>query len=209
MSSRLLALLVASCLTGCNGATVPTAAGSTSFTAAAGANAPAAAAPAAAAPAAAATAVIASANGLSFTRDDAEAFLDAFQFSLEQVGRPKTFTAAEREELIKGLAQNFAKQPAAAQQELVKARATWTATKAAWATTAQAEQRAFVKGVLGIAVGEPAAAQLTGEAGAGGGGEATGGDPWAAEAKDKCENGSFEDQMFYCHGVQTPTVSPW
>lgn len=171
----------------------------------AGCASPTGAAAGATATATASTAVLATANGLSLTRDDAEAFIDAFQFSLEQIGRPKTFTAAEREELIKGLAQNFPKQPAAAQQAVVKARATWTATKAAWATTDPLEQQSFVDGVLAIAVGEDGAAQLTGR---GGTGAAGGGDAWADEAKDKCENGNFDDQMFYCHGVITPSV-PW
>lgn len=72
---------------------------------------------------------------------------------------------------------------------------------------------AYVDGVLAIGLGDQAAANLTGRqtASASGSGSAKvssgGGDPWAAEAKEKCGNGSYEDKMFYCHGVITPSVS--
>ncbi len=150
--------------------------------------------------------VLASANGHSLTRDNAEAFVDALQFALGEIGRPKTFSQSEREQLIQGLAQNFATQPAEAQREVVKARETWTATRANWPTTSAADRQAFVDGVLAIAVGEQSAAQLTGRGGKPAG---SGGDSWSAEAKEKCENGSYEDKMFYCYGVVTPPAPSW
>lgn len=152
--------------------------------------------------------VLASANGYTLTRDNAEAFVDAFQFVLGEIGRPKTFSASEREQLIQGLAESYARQGLDAQAGVARARETWTSTRANWDAASTAERQAFVDGVLVIAVGEQGAAQLTGR---GGGSTASsgGGDSWAAEAKEKCENGSYEDKMFYCHGVITPSAPSW
>lgn len=152
--------------------------------------------------------VLASANGYTLTRDNAEAFVDAFQFVLGEIGRPKTFSASEREQLIQGLAESYARQGLDAQAGVARARETWTSTRANWDAASTAEHQAFVDGVLVIAVGEQGAAQLTGRGG-GSTGSSGGGDSWAAEAKEKCENGSYEDKMFYCHGVITPSAPSW
>lgn len=221
----LLALVLASTLAGCTagatataGAPVPVPASGGLFGNQGAAAVPAAGttasagAPIAGGATAAGTTTLATGAAGTLTRDGADAFVDAFQFSLAQAGKPKTFTAAEREQLIQTLAAGYAKATPQVQASLANARATWTQAQANWAAATPQEQAAFVDGVLAIGVGEQGAAQLTGRAaatgtGTGGGEASGGGDSWSQEAKEKCENGSYEDKMFYCHGVITPSVS--
>ena len=213
-----LALLAATGLTGCNtppgvaaaANIAPPAAGFGSTinggtpavpAATAGAAAGAGTALGGAAPTAAAGATIATANGLTLTQDNLDAYLDALDFSLAQVGQTAKLTAAQRTQIAAGLGAGFAKLKPVEQQALVTARAAWTATQARWATMSPAEQKAFVSDVLTIGVGEAKAKELLG-----GGGSASGGGSGGGKAD--CEQGNFDDQMFNCYGIITPSV-PW
>src|SRR5690606_22405660 len=119
----------------------------------------------------------------TLTQDDATAFVEALEFVLAQIGYAYQFTAADRQQMLGALAQNF---PAAEQMDqlvLADARTIWDRVKVNWPTASAADQREFALGVLILAFGEEAVASWVGPTG-GGGGQALG-------AGGQCT--SFED----------------
>lgn len=90
----------------------------------------------------------------TLTRDDAEAFIEALEFVLAQIGYPYTFPDAERAEVLRTLAANF---PYAAQTDqlvLADARAIWERVLSNWEAASDDDRREFALGVLVLAFGE-------------------------------------------------------
>ena len=119
----------------------------------------------------------------SLTRDNALAFIEAFEFALEQVGYAYRFTDAEREQLLQAIVQEFPKAEQMDQVVLSHAREIWTRVQANWPRASDAEKREFLLGVFILAFGEEAVQQWVGPSGGGGQGQALG--------SGSC--GSFED----------------
>lgn len=148
-------------------------------------------------------------DGLSLTRDNALALVEATDFVFTKLGKSSGL-AGKQEEAIQALVRAWPTLSAQERQGLTQARATYTQATQNWEALGPEGQLEFAQAVLGVSVGQAAANQLlapfTGQGGgqtnAGNGGG--GGDPWAQEAADKCKNGSYEDQLFYCHGVISP-----
>lgn len=119
----------------------------------------------------------------SLTRDNALAFIEAFEFALIQVGYAYRFTDAEREQLLQAVVQAFPQAEQMDQVVLSHAREIWTRVQANWPRASEAERREFILGVFILAFGEEAVQQWVGPTGSGGQGQALG--------TDSC--GSFED----------------
>ena len=117
------------------------------------------------------------------TRDNALAFIEAFEFALEQVGYTYRFTEAEREQLLGAIVQEFPEADQMDQVVLSHAREIWTRVKQQWPYAPEAERREFLLGVFVLAFGEEAVQQWVGPGGSGGQGQALG--------AESC--GTFED----------------
>lgn len=109
------------------------------------------------------------------TRDNADAFVDALQFSLQQAGFSGVFTAAEREQIVQAVAQNFGTLSPDEQQVLTQARFVWNRVQQNWSSASPAEQQEFVLGVFTLAFGEAYVRQQLGTSAGGGGGGGAGG----------------------------------
>ncbi len=127
--------------------------------------------------------VIVQGQHASLTRDNALAFIEAFEFALEQVGYAYRFTDAEREQLLSAIVQEFLRAKQMDQVVLSRAREIWTRVQANWPRASDAEKREFLLGVFVLAFGEEAVQQWVGPSGGGGQGQALG--------SGSC--GSFED----------------
>lgn len=111
----------------------------------------------------------------ALTRDNAEAFVDALEFSLQQAGFAARFGDADRRQMLDALAANFAALGPADQTVLAQAREVWTRVQANWASASPAEQREFVLGVFVLAFGDEAVQQALSAGGGGAGGAGAGG----------------------------------
>jgi hypothetical protein len=106
----------------------------------------------------------------ALTRDNAEAFVEALEFSLQQAGFAARFSDADRRQMLDALAANYGTLGPADQAVLAQAREVWTRVQANWASASPAEQREFVLGVFVLAFGDEAVQQALSAGGAGGGG---------------------------------------
>ena len=142
--------------------------------------------------------VIAQGTVANLTQDNALAFIEALEFSLQQAGYAYTFTDADYQQLLQVIVQAY---PQAEQQEqavLAQAREIWSRVQVNWAAASLAEQREFVLGVFVLAFGEEYVNQLLGQAGGGGGGGSGGGG--ACTDIDSCmsayaDPGTMQDTM--------------
>lgn len=142
---------------------------------------------------AAAGEVLAEGSGGDLTRGGADAFVDALQFTLNQLGKPADFDDPSRAQIRDALADHFGGFPPPVQADLANARAIVDHYVHAWPTLGGEERHDFAYTVLAIAFGEQAAADALGMdrdgTGSGGGGAfvlpdvdapAPGSDCWAA-----------------------------
>jgi hypothetical protein len=111
----------------------------------------------------------------AFTRDAADAYIEALEFTLGEVGQPTTFDAGQREQIQEALAAGFPDLPADVQVDLVNVRPVWTRLRAAWSTLAPQAKQEFAYYILALAYGEQAAASALGLQ-VGAAGESGGGD---------------------------------
>jgi hypothetical protein len=129
----------------------------------------------AAPPRAADSDVLAQGPGGAFTRDAANAYIEALEFTLSEIGQPTTFDAGQRGQIHGALAAGFPNLPAEVQVDLVNARPLWTQYRAAWGTLAPQAKQEFVHYILALAYGEQVAANAlglnTGDAEESGGGD--------------------------------------
>jgi hypothetical protein len=120
---------------------------------------------------AAADEVLAEGSGGDLTREGADAFVDALQFTLEQLGRPADFDDPSRAKIRDALASHFGGFPPDVQGNLANARAIVDHYLQAWPRLGGEERHEFAYAVLAIAFGEQAAADALGgsQGGASGG----------------------------------------
>lgn len=106
--------------------------------------------------------VIASGNAANLTQEAFEAYYEALQFCLDQIGANTTYGDAEKQQ-IKGLmVAAFPTLPPETQTALATARETWQQYQAAWPVLGIDEKKAFAFDVLGLAYGEATAAEALG-----------------------------------------------
>ena len=98
----------------------------------------------------------------AFTRDAADAYIEALEFTLSEIGQPTTFDADQRRQIHGALAAGFADLPAEVQVDLANARPLWTQYRSAWATLPPQAKQEFAYYILALAYGEQAAAQALG-----------------------------------------------
>ena len=118
--------------------------------------------------------VIAQGSYGTLTQDNALAFIEALEFSLQQVGYTSTFSAADRQQLLQALTQNYAQGEPSDQAVLAQARLVWNQVQNNWTVASDADKRQFIIGVFILAFGPEAVQQAMGTGG-GGAGAAGGG----------------------------------
>jgi hypothetical protein len=106
--------------------------------------------------------VLAEGAGGAFTRDAANAYLEALEFTLGEIGQPTTFDPGQREQIQGALAAGFPDLPAEVQVDLVNVRPLWTRFRAAWGTLAPQAKREFAYYILALSYGEQVAANALG-----------------------------------------------
>jgi hypothetical protein len=106
--------------------------------------------------------VLAQGVGGAFTRDAADAYIEALEFTLGELGQPTTFDAGERRQIHGAIAAGFPDLPAEVQVDLVNARPLWTQYRSAWGTLSPQAKQEFAYYTLALAYGEQAAAQALG-----------------------------------------------
>jgi hypothetical protein len=98
--------------------------------------------------------ILAQGQYASLSQDNALAFIEALEFSLNQVGYSHRFTETDYEQLLQALTQSF---PGADQQDqavLSQARDIWTRVSANWSTASDDDKKEFILGVFILAFGE-------------------------------------------------------
>jgi hypothetical protein len=126
--------------------------------------------------------VLAEGVGGAFTRDAADAYIEALEFTLGELGQATTFDAGERGQIHGALAAGFADLPAEVQVDLANARPLWTQYRSAWSTLAPQAKQDFAYYILALAYGEQAAAQALGLSA--GDAEESGGDGYRPSVDD-------------------------
>jgi hypothetical protein len=118
--------------------------------------------PAAIAPLQVAGGALATGAGGVLTQDAADAYVEALEFVLAQIGKPDALTARGRLTLEQKLADAYPGLPVQVQTNLAQARAIWTQYQAQWDGLDLKARREFAYYVLAVTFGEPAAAQALG-----------------------------------------------
>jgi hypothetical protein len=103
--------------------------------------------------------------GGTLTRDAAEAFVEALEFTLAELGAPASFGPDQRVEIHQALAAGFGGLTHDDQTVLAEFRGIWTLTRQSWATLALEDKRQFARAVLAVAFGEGAADRALGSTG--------------------------------------------
>jgi hypothetical protein len=106
--------------------------------------------------------VLAQGAGGTFTRDAADAYIEALEFTLAEIGQPTTFEPGERGQIHEALAAGFADLPVEAQIDLANARPLWTQFRSEWSTLPLQAKQEFAYYILTLAYGEQAAGQALG-----------------------------------------------
>jgi len=119
--------------------------------------------------------VIARGQYAELTLDNALAFIEAIEFSLQQLGRQVSYGEAEKKQMLEAIVQSYPQGSKQEQVILARARQIWNNAQANWAQTPLEDRREFVTDVLVLAFGEDTTRQLIAEATGGGGGGGGGG----------------------------------
>jgi hypothetical protein len=106
--------------------------------------------------------VLAQGQGGAFTRDAADAYVEALEFTLAEIGQPTTFEVGERGQIHDALAAGFADLPVEVQVDLANARPLWTRYRSEWGTLPLQAKQEFAYYILALAYGEQAAGQALG-----------------------------------------------
>ena len=118
--------------------------------------------------------VLAQGAGGALTRDAADAYVEALEFTLAEIGQPTTFEAGARGQIHDAVAAGFADLPVEVQVDLANARPLWTQYRSEWGTLPLQTKQEFAYYILALAYGEQAAGQAlglsSGDAGGIGGG---------------------------------------
>ena len=103
--------------------------------------------------------------GGTLTSDAAEAFVEALEFTLAELGEPTSFGPDQRVEIHQALAAGFGGLTYDDQTVLAEFRGIWMLTRQSWATLTLDEKREFARAVLAVAFGEGAADRALGSTG--------------------------------------------
>jgi len=130
--------------------------------------------------------VIAQGPGGNFTEQAFNAYMEALEFCLGQIGNPTEFDQATRQQFRQNMINAYASLPLETQQGLAAAEQTWMNYQQAWNTITLEQKKEFAFGVLALAYGEQAAAQAlgipqNGSAGASASGGGSGGDSYYSQ----------------------------
>lgn len=106
--------------------------------------------------------IVAQGMGGTLTHDAMDAYIEALEFCLTQVGSPTSFSAQDRQAITQQFASGFSGLPVDTQQALVAARNTWNQYQAAWTGLSLNDKKEFAYSVLALAYGDQAAAQALG-----------------------------------------------
>jgi len=137
--------------------------------------------------------VLATGAYATLTRDNALAFIEAFEFILGEIGYAYSFTDAERSQMLGAIAESY---PAADQMDqlvMAQSREIWKRVRINWHAASEAEQREFALGVLIIALGEEAVRSWVGRDG--GGGQALG-EGGACTSFEDCTSSFVDEQTW-------------
>ena len=118
--------------------------------------------------------IIARGTAADLSLGDASAFLDAFEFVLEQIGYAYRISEGERTALLQEFSQSF---PSMAPQEqivLAQSREIWERVQVQWPNADERDRREFMLGVLVLAFGQETVSAWVGPQGSGGQGRASG-----------------------------------
>lgn len=119
--------------------------------------------------------IIAKGPGGALSRASALTFRQAVVFSLDHVGAGQVLAGVSEERFVAELARAYPAADLETQRLLAHADEIWPKVRASWTSLTLDEQRAFVHGVLEIAMGAEGAARLTGVRGGSGTRHASGG----------------------------------
>ncbi|GEM_PF-2019976 len=117
--------------------------------------------------------VVARGKFATLTMDNALAFIEAIEFSLQQLGRDVNYSEADKKQYIEALAKNFPQGDRQSQVLISRARLIWNNARANWSQTPLEDKKEFIIDVLVLAFGQDTARQLIAQAqgqGSGGGG---------------------------------------
>ena len=98
--------------------------------------------------------VVARGGHADLREDDVNAFVEALEFCLRQVGYTAEITTQERQQVFDAVVEAFPRADRETQLVLAQARARWTAAQQAWPTASEDDRRAFVAAVFTLAYGE-------------------------------------------------------
>jgi|TARA_Y100000310_G_scaffold294496_1_gene325001 hypothetical protein len=106
--------------------------------------------------------IIARGLGGVLTVDGVNAYIEALEFSLTQVGQPTRFDPNMRIQIAQGLVQMFPMADLEVQTNLAQARIIWTQHAQSWSLLSFPQKQEFVYDVLSLYVGEQVAANAVG-----------------------------------------------
>lgn len=102
--------------------------------------------------------IVSGASG-QLTQKGFNAYMQALEFCLTQVGNPVQFDTNQRIQFRQQMIQAFPSLPAEAQQNLAQAEQLWNQYRQSWETLPVDSKKQFAYDVLSLAYGEQAAAQ--------------------------------------------------
>ena len=111
-------------------------------------------------PAAAET--IARGQGGALTEGGFDAYVEALEFCLREIGNPTRLDTATRARLRQNMIDAYPGMPAEMQRNLANSETIWAQYRQSWPTLSLDEKKEFAFGVLALAYGEEAAAQALG-----------------------------------------------
>lgn len=110
----------------------------------------------------AAAGAIARGQGGALTEGGFDAYVEALEFCLREIGNPTRLDTATRARLRQNMIDAYPGMPAEMQRNLANSEAIWTQYRQSWPTLSLDEKKEFAFGVLALAYGEAAAAQALG-----------------------------------------------
>jgi len=106
--------------------------------------------------------VLAEGEGGNLTRDGVDAYIEALEFSLTQMGQPTDFEAAQRTSIRTSLASHYPELPVEIQEDLANLRPIWNHYMQTWPLIGPEAKRDFAFTVLALAFGTKKAAAAVG-----------------------------------------------
>lgn len=123
---------------------------------------PASGAPSGSAQTAPADTVLAEGSGGSLTQDGVDAYIEALEFILAQMGQPTEFEDAQRTSIGDSLASHYPELPVEIQEDLANLRPIWNHYMQTWPLIGPEAKRDFAFTVLALAFGAKKAAAAVG-----------------------------------------------